>query len=71
MGSLQAVPQFDRGKSLNMVLSMRRQPNGFDPEYLPQHKRQRAIFEALVIEACKRLQMSHEPQPAPTLRIAG
>src|SRR5215510_7065936 len=35
MRSLQAVPQFDRGRSLNMVISMRRDPNGFDPEFLP------------------------------------
>ncbi|HEX3356319.1 MAG TPA: PP2C family protein-serine/threonine phosphatase [Tepidisphaeraceae bacterium] len=36
MRSLQAVPQFDRGQSLNMVISMRREPNGFDPQRLPE-----------------------------------
>jgi phosphoserine phosphatase RsbU/P len=36
MRSLQAVPQFDRGQSLNMVISMRRDPSGFDPQRLPE-----------------------------------
>jgi phosphoserine phosphatase RsbU/P len=36
MHSLQAVPQFDRGQSLNMVISMRKDPNGFDPQRLPE-----------------------------------
>jgi len=36
MHSLQAVPQFDRGQSLNMVISMRRAPNAFDPQRLPE-----------------------------------
>ena len=31
MSSLQAIPQFDRGKSLNMVISMHRAKNAFDP----------------------------------------
>ena len=35
MRSLQAVPQFDRGESLNMVISMRREPGSFDPQRLP------------------------------------
>ena len=36
MRSLIAVPHFDGGDSLNMVLHMRRQPAGFDPDELPQ-----------------------------------
>jgi sigma-B regulation protein RsbU (phosphoserine phosphatase) len=36
MRSLQAVPQFDRGQSLNMVISMRREPKAFDPQRLPE-----------------------------------
>ncbi len=36
MHSLQAVPQFDRGQSLNMVISMRRDASGFDPQRLPE-----------------------------------
>src|SRR5436190_10989589 len=36
MRSLQAVPQFDRGQSLNMIISMRREPDSFDPQRLPE-----------------------------------
>ena len=36
MSSLQAIPQFDRGKSLNMVISMHRAKNAFDPQRLPE-----------------------------------
>ena len=34
--SIQAIPQFDRGQSLNMVISIRRDANGFDPQRLPE-----------------------------------
>lgn len=33
--SLMAIPLFDGGTALNMVVLMRRQPKGFDPEDLP------------------------------------
>ncbi len=36
MRSLQAVPQFDRGQSMNMVVSMRRGAGAFDPQRLPE-----------------------------------
>jgi sigma-B regulation protein RsbU (phosphoserine phosphatase) len=34
--SLVAVPNFDQGRALNMVLLMREQPEGFSPEELPE-----------------------------------
>lgn len=36
MRSLQAVPQFDHGQSLNMVISLRSAANAFDPQRLPE-----------------------------------
>src|SRR4051812_6304953 len=36
MGSLQAVPQFDRGHSLNMVISLRKERDSFETERLPE-----------------------------------
>jgi hypothetical protein len=35
MGSLIAIPHFDRGVALNMVLHMRKERNGFDPARFP------------------------------------
>ncbi|UCG16988.1 MAG: PP2C family protein-serine/threonine phosphatase [Phycisphaerales bacterium] len=35
--SLLAIPLYDRGVALNMVVFMRRQPNAFDREQLPQY----------------------------------
>jgi sigma-B regulation protein RsbU (phosphoserine phosphatase) len=35
MRSIQAIPQFERGRSVNMVLSMRREADAFDPQRLP------------------------------------
>lgn len=37
MRSLIAVPNYDRGEALNMVLLMREVPNGYNPEQLPEH----------------------------------
>jgi sigma-B regulation protein RsbU (phosphoserine phosphatase) len=34
--SLMAVPQLDRGECLNMIISLRRQPHGFDKEQFPE-----------------------------------
>jgi phosphoserine phosphatase RsbU/P len=34
--SLVSVPNFDQGQALNMVLLMREQPDGFDPEEFPE-----------------------------------
>lgn len=34
--SLIAVPQFDQGEALNMVILAREEPEGFDPEQLPE-----------------------------------
>jgi sigma-B regulation protein RsbU (phosphoserine phosphatase) len=34
--SLAVIPMFDRGEALNMVILMRDEPNGFDPEQFPQ-----------------------------------
>ncbi|MEP0844016.1 MAG: stage II sporulation protein E, partial [Phycisphaerae bacterium] len=34
--SLLAIPNFDQGVSLNMVVLLRRVPDGFDPQYLPE-----------------------------------
>src|SRR5262245_58106506 len=34
--SLAVIPMFDRGEALNMVLLMRHEPNGFEPEQFPQ-----------------------------------
>jgi sigma-B regulation protein RsbU (phosphoserine phosphatase) len=36
MGSLVAIPHYDRGEGLNMVIVMREDPAGFDPDELPQ-----------------------------------
>jgi phosphoserine phosphatase RsbU/P len=36
MGSLVAVPHFDQGTALNMVVLMREEPAGFDPDELPE-----------------------------------
>ncbi|HEY1378700.1 MAG TPA: PP2C family protein-serine/threonine phosphatase [Gemmataceae bacterium] len=36
MGSLTAIPHYDRGAALNMVVVMRAEPAAFDPEELPQ-----------------------------------
>jgi sigma-B regulation protein RsbU (phosphoserine phosphatase) len=36
MRSLMALPLYDKGHALNMVISMRQTPNGFDPEQLPE-----------------------------------
>jgi hypothetical protein len=36
MGSLAALPHFDDGQALNMVVHMRREPFGFRPEQLPE-----------------------------------
>jgi sigma-B regulation protein RsbU (phosphoserine phosphatase) len=35
-GSLLAVPLYDRGKSLNMVVFLRQQPHAFNPEQFPE-----------------------------------
>ena len=35
--SLMAIPLFDKGVALNMVLVMRREPGAFSPETLPEH----------------------------------
>ncbi len=37
MRSLVAVPLFDRGVALNMVVLMRKEPNGFPHDRLPEH----------------------------------
>jgi putative glutamine amidotransferase len=60
-GIIQAIEH----ESLPFVIGVQ-----WHPEYLPQHKRQRAIFESLVSEARKR---SIKPivEPRPALRIAG
>ena len=34
--SLIAIPNFDRGVALNMIVRLARQPNAFDPEQLPE-----------------------------------
>lgn len=34
--SAMAIPLYDQGASLNMVVMLRREPNAFDPELLPQ-----------------------------------
>jgi len=34
--SLTAIPVFDRGESMNMIVLLRREPNGFDKAKLPQ-----------------------------------
>jgi sigma-B regulation protein RsbU (phosphoserine phosphatase) len=34
--SLAVIPMFDQGSALNMVLLMRHEPHGFDPEQFPQ-----------------------------------
>ena len=36
MGSLVAIPHFDQGTALNMVVLMREEPAGFDPDELPE-----------------------------------
>jgi phosphoserine phosphatase RsbU/P len=36
MGSLVAIPHYDRGEGLNMVVTMREEPAAFDPDELPQ-----------------------------------
>jgi sigma-B regulation protein RsbU (phosphoserine phosphatase) len=36
MQSLVAIPHYDQGFALNMVVLLRREPNGFDPEDLPE-----------------------------------
>src|SRR5262245_5576534 len=36
MRSLVAIPHYDQGIALNMVVLLRREPNGFDPEELPE-----------------------------------
>jgi sigma-B regulation protein RsbU (phosphoserine phosphatase) len=36
MRSLTAIPQYDRGEALNMIVSLSRQPNAFDPEEFPE-----------------------------------
>jgi sigma-B regulation protein RsbU (phosphoserine phosphatase) len=36
MRSIAAIPMYDRGVSLNMVLLMRREPRAFNPEQFPQ-----------------------------------
>lgn len=36
MGSLVAIPHYDRGEGLNMVVVMREEPAAFDPDELPQ-----------------------------------
>jgi phosphoserine phosphatase RsbU/P len=36
MGSLVAIPHYDGGQGLNMVVTMREEPAGFDPDELPQ-----------------------------------
>jgi sigma-B regulation protein RsbU (phosphoserine phosphatase) len=37
MGSALALPLFDRGTALNMVISLRRQPNAYSREALPEY----------------------------------
>ncbi|MEO6807826.1 MAG: PP2C family protein-serine/threonine phosphatase [Isosphaeraceae bacterium] len=37
MGSLLAIPNYDRGAALNMTVLMRTQPAAFDPEQFPEH----------------------------------
>ena len=36
MRSLSAIPQYDRGEALNMIVSLNRTPNSFDPEEFPE-----------------------------------
>lgn len=36
MGAAMALPLFDRGTALNMVVSLRKQPNSYSPETLPE-----------------------------------
>src|SRR5881227_1617681 len=36
MRSLVAIPHYDGGVALNMMVFLRREPNGFDPEQLPE-----------------------------------
>jgi sigma-B regulation protein RsbU (phosphoserine phosphatase) len=36
MGSLTAIPHYDQGVALNMVVVMRKEPNAFDPDELPE-----------------------------------
>src|SRR5207253_7762709 len=36
MRSLVAIPHYDQGVALNMVVLLRREANGFDPEQLPE-----------------------------------
>ncbi len=44
MRSLMAIPHFDRGQSLNMVVLMKAEPRGFDPERLPDATLQGNLF---------------------------
>ena len=37
MGSLVAIPHYDQGVALNMVVLMRKEPAAFDPDELPEH----------------------------------
>ena len=43
-GSLVAIPHYDRGVALNMVLIANRQPRGFDPEQFPDMVLQSNLF---------------------------
>jgi len=36
MRSAMIIPQFDRGASMNMVVVLKKEPDGFDPETLPE-----------------------------------
>ncbi|MBC8107379.1 MAG: gamma-glutamyl-gamma-aminobutyrate hydrolase family protein [Anaerolineae bacterium] len=60
-GIIQAIEH----ESLPFVIGVQ-----WHPEYLPQHKRQRAIFEALVDHARRREPVAHM-QAGPMMRIAG
>lgn len=54
--SLQAMPQYEDGRSINMTLLLRRQPDGFDPELLPE-----AVWRAnLFGRATKNLVLSRQ-----------
>ena len=61
-GIIQAIEH----ESLPFVIGVQ-----WHPEYLPQHKRQRAIFEALVTQARKRRPATAAAESMPALRIAG
>ena len=37
MGSLMAIPMFDAGEAANMILFLRRDRDGFEPDTLPEH----------------------------------